>query len=540
MREVLKLVAAVKRRLYWNRFVEHGLEGLFWVIAGLCAAVLFVKLVFFPHALWYLSLVTLAGLAAVGLYALVITRARMLSAAMEADARLGLAERLSTALLVQSKGSAMAACVVEDASTRAKATTSAGQFRVELPETWWHSAAATATLAVMLALPQFDLFGRREVWHRQREEKQEVAEEVAKAVKKLDRIRKAGDATDLDTMELIEAIQTELEDIRDQGMGKKEALAAISDSLKQLAERMDKLAKSMEKTKAEGSEAFSGESRREALRQAAAQVAEMQKALDAGEMTPQEAAEMAKGIDKIAKALAQKADAAAEEIKTMQDQLKEDGLSQTDAAKLAQSIQELQQQMGLDSQLAKTMSNMATQMTAGNMQQTMSMMQSAMSGMQGQLAGADVAAQLAAMAEAMGGLDSLQSALTGEGSLSAQQALAALGMMGGQQGAGQGGIGGLGMGGPGIGEGNEWSVSDTPTDTETSTIKGQMRQGKVLAAFYTEGGQLKNESKVEYQETIIASEQEAKGALGTPQIPRAYRETVKTYFESLASPDQTE
>lgn len=538
MREVLKLVAAVKRRLYWNRFVEHGLEGLFWVVVGLSGAVLFVKVVFFPHALWYLSLVALAGLAAAGLYAVALTRARMLAAAMEADARLGLAERLSSALLLQSKGSAMAACVVEDASTRAKATESAGLFRVELPEKWWHSAAATAVLAVMLALPQFDLFGRREAFRKRTTEKKEVAEEVAKAVKKLDRIKKAGEDADLETMELIEAIQAELEDIRDQGMGKKEALAAISDLLKQLAERMDKLAKSMEKTKMDASEAFSGESQRQALKQAAMQLAEMQKALEAGEMTAEEAAEMAKSIDKMSKALAKKADAAAEEIKKMQKQLDKGGLSQKDAAKLAKAIQQLQQQMGVNSQLAKTMSNMATQMAAGNMQQATSMMQSAMAGMQSQLAGPDVASQLAAMADAMKGLDSFQSALTGQGSLSAQEALAALGMMAGQAGSRLGT--GLGMGGPGMGEGNVWDVSDTPTDTQTSAIKGQMRKGRVLAAFFTEGGQLKNESKVEYRNSVVASEQEAKGALGTPLIPRAYRETVKNYFESLSSPEEAE
>ena len=91
------------------------------------------------------------------------------------------------------------------------------------------------------------------------------------------------------------------------------------------------------------------------------------------------------------------------------------------------------------------------------------------------------------------------------------------------------------MGGPGIGEGNLWEVSDVDTDEQTSRLKGQMRKGRILAGFFTEGGQLKNESKVAYQQIVLESKQEAKGALGSPRIPRAYRNTVRNYFDSLKS-----
>jgi hypothetical protein len=92
---------------------------------------------------------------------------------------------------------------------------------------------------------------------------------------------------------------------------------------------------------------------------------------------------------------------------------------------------------------------------------------------------------------------------------------------------------GSGMGGPGIGEGNVWSVSKTNTQTQLSRLKGQLREGRVIASFYTEGGQLKNESKVEYSDMVIESKQNAKEALAGSRIPRAYQTTVKNYFENI-------
>jgi len=539
LREVTRIINVVKRRIYWNRFLRHGLRALFWGVVGLSFPVLFVKLVFFPDALWYLAWTALACLVVAAVYACVLSRSEALSAAMAADERLNFAERLSSALLLSSVKSPMAMAVVEDARERARSADLSGRFPLSLPDDWWHSAAAAAVLAVLLVLPQFDLFGRREAWHRRQREREEVAEEVAKAVKKLDRLKKSTPAEDLETMELIETLRAELQDIEDRGLGKKEALAELSEALKALSERMKEVARTAQKTSPEASQAFSGEAQREALKKAAAQMAKMQKALEAGDLDEKEAGELAKAIEKMAAELAKRAAQAAEEIKKMQQQLEKGGLSASEAAKLAGAIRRLQQQMGLNSQTAQAMNNIANQLAAGNLQRAASLMQSAMAGMEGALAGADAAAQIAAMAEAMEGLEGFKAGLTGESAISMQEALAALGMMAGSGRCRGGGVG-PGMGGHGIGEGNVWDVSDVATDTQTSSIKGQMKKGKVLAAFFTEGGQLKNESRVEYQDVVASGEQEAKGALGTPGIPRAYRETVRNYFENLRTAGQDE
>jgi allophanate hydrolase subunit 2 len=95
------------------------------------------------------------------------------------------------------------------------------------------------------------------------------------------------------------------------------------------------------------------------------------------------------------------------------------------------------------------------------------------------------------------------------------------------------------MGNKGIGRGNVWDVAPDGGDPmQKSNLGGQMKPGRVLAAYYTEGGQIKNESKVEYQEIVLESKQEAKDALTDQKVPRTYEKVVKEYFESLEAPAQ--
>ena len=48
--------------------------------------------------------------------------------------------------------------------------------------------------------------------------------------------------------------------------------------------------------------------------------------------------------------------------------------------------------------------------------------------------------------------------------------------------------------------------------TQATKLQGELRQGKVIASFFTEGGQLKNDSRVQYEQIVLSSEQEAKEA----------------------------
>jgi len=96
---------------------------------------------------------------------------------------------------------------------------------------------------------------------------------------------------------------------------------------------------------------------------------------------------------------------------------------------------------------------------------------------------------------------------------------------------------GEGMKGPGVGKGGHWPVGeDAGSKMQSSTVSGAMHPGRMLASYYTEGGTIKNESKVQLQEVVLEGKQRAKEALVDQKVPRAYEKIVRDYFESLDVP----
>jgi hypothetical protein len=140
----------------------------------------------------------------------------------------------------------------------------------------------------------------------------------------------------------------------------------------------------------------------------------------------------------------------------------------------------------------------------------------------------------------LNGMNDFKQNTTGTESMSASEALSQLSqagsMSGNGNGQGQGSGNGMGMGGPGRGRGNTWDVgANTGVAPEASNVSGEMRKGEMLASFYTKGGQLKNESKVQYEEVVFESKQQAKDALTDKKVPRTYEKVVREYFDSIES-----
>jgi hypothetical protein len=63
-----------------------------------------------------------------------------------------------------------------------------------------------------------------------------------------------------------------------------------------------------------------------------------------------------------------------------------------------------------------------------------------------------------------------------------------------------------------------------------------MRPGRVLAAYYTKGGNIKNEVKVQLADEVLASKEQAKEALTQERVPRAYEKVVRDYFDTMDVP----
>ena len=64
-------------------------------------------------------------------------------------------------------------------------------------------------------------------------------------------------------------------------------------------------------------------------------------------------------------------------------------------------------------------------------------------------------------------------------------------------------------------------------------VKGQMSPGGQMPSITLKGVAIKGQSKVQFEEAATAAQTEAQSALNQDQVPRAYRGTVRDYFDDL-------
>lgn len=76
---------------------------------------------------------------------------------------------------------------------------------------------------------------------------------------------------------------------------------------------------------------------------------------------------------------------------------------------------------------------------------------------------------------------------------------------------------------------------DTPlNEALTPTkVRGQISPGGPMPSITLKGVNIRGQSRVDYEEVVAAAQSEAQSALSQDQVPRAYRGTVRDYFDDL-------
>jgi hypothetical protein len=72
-----------------------------------------------------------------------------------------------------------------------------------------------------------------------------------------------------------------------------------------------------------------------------------------------------------------------------------------------------------------------------------------------------------------------------------------------------------------------------PDNLDPTKVKGQFSQGNALPAITLKGVSIKGTSNVKFEEAAAAAQAEAVNALNQDQVPRAYRNNVKEYFDDF-------
>ena len=502
MEEIMRVVSRVGRRMGTIRALHAGSRILIVLGAFVCAAIVCDKLLFLRQAA-EISMLAAAGLAAAVAAALIVRKwPAHHNTALEIDARLNLAERISTALAVREQGSDFERAVVEDAGGYARNIRVSETFPITMDRAIYVVLALAAiAIAVLYWMPQYDLLGRRERLALLAEERESVQKEAKRMRQHIARIR---ERTDLRRPRLADEHLERMQQIVKQMEGGELTRAQALAKLSELGESMKAAQKGMSKK----SPIPKDLGRRGDL-----------------DMTKKLAEALSKSDFETAK----------EELRRLAEKAGSQELSASERAKLEREMKELAKALEQNEELAKALSQFSRALTEKDFRK----LQEAMEGLDLQVD------ELAQLAEEMGILKELADAAKsckgclGEGvpSTSTYEGLYTpeyTGRQGASQCQGAGGQGmGPGMGGPGTGEGGVAEFAPEDVTFDVKRLKGDLRKGRVVGSFFSDGKQVKGDVKVQYAEEVRAAEAEAAQALEQEKIPRAYEEYIRDYFHKM-------
>lgn len=75
--------------------------------------------------------------------------------------------------------------------------------------------------------------------------------------------------------------------------------------------------------------------------------------------------------------------------------------------------------------------------------------------------------------------------------------------------------------------------SIVPDDMVSTRIKGKINPKGSMPSFTLRGVSIKGSSRVQFQEAVTAAQSDARNALNQDKVPRAYRDSVRDYFDDL-------
>ena len=81
---------------------------------------------------------------------------------------------------------------------------------------------------------------------------------------------------------------------------------------------------------------------------------------------------------------------------------------------------------------------------------------------------------------------------------------------------------------------HEKEMASLEQKRETKTkVKGQLQPGGPMPSITLKGVSAKGESRVQYAEAVAAAQSDAQSALNQEQVPKAYKNSVRDYFDDL-------
>jgi hypothetical protein len=67
----------------------------------------------------------------------------------------------------------------------------------------------------------------------------------------------------------------------------------------------------------------------------------------------------------------------------------------------------------------------------------------------------------------------------------------------------------------------------------STRVKGKINPKGPMPSITLHGVSIKGDSSVQFQEAMSAAQSDARNALNQDEVPRAYRDSVRNYFDDL-------
>lgn len=573
-------IRRVVKRSAWRLGFDRASRLLAWALVLLgvfiCLAIVADRLFYMGTPVVY-AILAAAGLAVCGVMVLSFRGwPTQFRAAVEIDDRLHLSERLSSALAVEESDDPMARAVVDDAGAYASGVPVARTFPLRFHRQYLAAlCVALLSLGLFAWMPQYDFLTRRAEEQELKKEQDAVKREAKRmrrelvklkqyvelhgpkeAEAHLERMEKVVRQLEKGTMKRAEAM-AELsklaEVMRDarQGLAKKEVMPKgmlkkrgfdLTQSLARALQNKD-FESAAQELKALAEQATAEEQlskeQLEQLRQRLAELIERLKEQDLEELaeklkalaeelaaeglSAEELERLKEQLAELAKELQRKGMIAlSDELKRLAEQLAAAQQARMRAARLQRELSELAQCLGECPGLCNALSAMAATLSQGDLEGLAEAMRVALVEFD-ELA--QLEAELAILAVCRGLCEGGQRGLANR--LLATWDGSGIYSKGDSRGVGPG------MGGPGIGRGGIAPVEPGEVEFDPTKIKGQVRPGRVVGSYFVGGTQLKGEARAEYQETVAVAAREAADAIQKEEIPRAYKDYVRDYFEEM-------
>ena len=485
---VVSTLKRVRRRLFVQRWLHLTFISLIYTSSISCLWLVltrFLPILGKPEPVCLG--VVVAGCLVAGTLA-IRRRPALVDAALAADHRVGLKERLTSSLELAHVENAMVAELHEDARRHLDQIDIRRDFAIHLPQSSRWLVLPVLLLGVCnVFLPEFDLFGMkaRQAEARAKTERiQTAVQRLREEIKPLEAAVPLPESSPLEeTKALVDKVSTQLE--RGE-ITEKQALAKLVDLRDALKERTNEANAGVPKPK-----------------------------VAASTMNPGIAKDVANDIEK------GKFGEAAQKIQAMKEKLEKGELNKKEAEKAAQDLKQLAKMLGnQNAAMSEALSEMAQALEMGDPKQAaaaMAKMDLSLKDLESMLQ------QLDQLAKAQACLSKCKNCLSKIPCI-------------GDWAEGETNRRGIGMGKPGKGQGG--NVGDLPqinAKFDPSLLPGKMVPGKVLMSIEQKAApETGEESTIEYtQQTFVQAQQQAEQALEQEEIPRGSREFVRQYFGTL-------